>query len=48
MAKAIEAYEATLIPPAPFDTFLNGDDDALTGDEKALLFSQRMCRCPAE
>lgn len=30
MAKAIEAFEATLITPAPFDAFLNGDDAALT------------------
>lgn len=29
-ALAIEAYEATLITPAPFDAFLNGDDGALT------------------
>src|SRR6056297_2760356 len=29
-AKAIEAFEATLITPAPFDAFLNGDDNALT------------------
>ena len=29
-AKAIEAYEATLITPAPFDAFLNGDDNAMS------------------
>lgn len=29
MAKAIEAFEATLMTPAPFDRFLNGDDAAL-------------------
>jgi cytochrome c peroxidase len=29
-AKAIEAYEATLITPAPFDAWLNGDDNAMT------------------
>ena len=29
-AKAIEAFEATLITPAPFDSYLNGDDAALT------------------
>ncbi len=29
-AKAIEAYEATLLTPAPFDAWLNGNDDALT------------------
>jgi cytochrome c peroxidase len=26
MASAIEAFEATLITPAPFDAWLNGDD----------------------
>lgn len=29
-AKAIEAFEATLITPAPFDAWLNGDDGAMT------------------
>ncbi len=29
-AKAIEAFEATLTTPAPFDAFLNGDDNAMT------------------
>lgn len=29
-AKAIEAFEATLITPAPFDSFLNGDDEAIS------------------
>ncbi len=36
-AKAIEAYEATLITPSPFDAFLNGDDAALTDVQKAGL-----------
>ena len=36
-AKAIEAYEATLITPAPFDAFLNGDDNALTEQQKEGL-----------
>ena len=36
-AKAIEAYEATLITPAPFDAFLNGDDNALTDEQKEGL-----------
>jgi cytochrome c peroxidase len=36
-AKAIEAYEATLITPAPFDAWLNGDDNALTGEQKRGL-----------
>ncbi|TDL81952.1 cytochrome-c peroxidase [Palleronia sediminis] len=36
-AKAIEAYEATLITPAPFDAWLNGDDAALSDIEKTGL-----------
>ncbi|MCL3881259.1 cytochrome-c peroxidase [Marivita sp. GX14005] len=36
-AKAIEAYEATLITPAPFDAWLNGDDAALSDQEKRGL-----------
>jgi cytochrome c peroxidase len=36
-AKAIEAYEATLVTPAPFDAYLNGDDLALTDQEKLGL-----------
>lgn len=38
MAKAIEAFEATLVTPgAPFDTWLEGNDNALTADEKLGL-----------
>jgi cytochrome c peroxidase len=37
MAKAIEAFEATLITPAPFDAYLNGDNEALSEDQKAGL-----------
>ena len=37
MARAIEAFEATLITPAPFDAWLNGDDAALSDDAKAGL-----------
>lgn len=37
MAKAIEAFEATLITPAPFDAWLNGDDSAMSDDQKAGL-----------
>lgn len=33
--KAIEAYERTLVTPAPFDRFLAGDDDALNVQQKA-------------
>lgn len=36
-AKAIEAFEATLITPSPFDAFLNGDDAALTEVQKTGL-----------
>lgn len=36
-AKAIEAYEATLVTPAPFDAWLNGDDNALTDEQKTGL-----------
>ncbi|SEO36504.1 cytochrome c peroxidase [Salinihabitans flavidus] len=36
-AKAIEAYEATLITPAPFDAWLNGNDAAMTDEQKAGL-----------
>lgn len=37
MARAIEAFEATLITPSPFDAFLNGDDMALTDIQKEGL-----------
>lgn len=45
MAKAIEAFEATLITPSRFDSFLNGDIEALTADEKAglTLFMDKGC-----
>lgn len=36
-ARAIEAFEATLATPAPFDAFLNGDDNALTMAQKEGL-----------
>jgi cytochrome c peroxidase len=44
-AKAIEAYEATLITPAPFDAWLNGDDGALTEVQKEglALFMDKGC-----
>ncbi|GLR45220.1 cytochrome c biogenesis protein CcsA [Mesorhizobium amorphae] len=44
-AKAIEAFEATLITPAPFDDFLNGDDAALTSEQKQglTLFMDKGC-----
>ena len=36
-AKAIEAYEATLITPGPFDAWLNGSDEAMSADQKKGL-----------
>ena len=32
--RAVEAYEATLVTPAPFDRFLGGDDAALNAAQK--------------
>lgn len=45
MAKAIEAFEATLITPAPFDAWLNGDDGAMSDEAKAglALFMDKGC-----
>lgn len=45
MAKAIEAFEATLITPAPFDAWLNGDDEALLDAQKKglALFMDKGC-----
>jgi cytochrome c peroxidase len=45
MAKAIEAFEATLLTPAPFDAFLNGDDSALSAEARAglQLFIDKGC-----
>ncbi|MBN2630330.1 MAG: c-type cytochrome, partial [Rhodobacteraceae bacterium] len=45
MARAIEAFEATLITPAPFDAWLNGDDAAMSDDAKAglTLFMDKGC-----
>ena len=48
MAKAIEAFEATLLTPAPFDAFLNGNDDALAPAAKrglALFVDQGCVAC---
>lgn len=45
-AKAIEAFEATLITPAaPFDQYLEGDSNALTDQQKAglQLFIDKGC-----
>lgn len=45
MAKAIEAFEATLLTPAPFDSFLNGDEAALSDVQKEglQLFMDKGC-----
>ena len=45
MAKAIEVFEATLITPAPFAAFLNGDDAALSDTARAglQLFMDKGC-----
>jgi cytochrome c peroxidase len=45
MAKAIEAFEATLLTPAPFDKYLNGDDAALSAEQKKglALFMDKGC-----
>ena len=45
MAKAIEAFEATLLTPAPFDAFLNGNEDALTAQQQQglALFLDKGC-----
>lgn len=45
VAKAIEAFEATLVTPAPFDAFLNGDDAAMTSEQKQglTLFMDKGC-----
>lgn len=45
MAMAIEAFEATLVTPAPFDAYLNGSDDALSDVQKQglALFIDKGC-----
>lgn len=45
LAKALEAFQATLLTPAPFDAFLNGDDLALTDEQQAglLVFMDAGC-----
>ncbi|SIT76690.1 cytochrome-c peroxidase [Pontibaca methylaminivorans] len=45
MARAIETFEATLLTPAPFDAWLNGDDGALSEDALAglELFMDKGC-----
>ena len=45
MAKAIEAFQATLLTPSPFDKFLGGDNNVLTNKEKfgLNLFMDKGC-----
>lgn len=45
LARAIEVFEATLITPAPFDAWLNGDDAAMSPDAVAglRLFIDKGC-----
>ena len=48
MAKAIEAFEATLVTPSRFDAYLEGDKSALTAEEKkglALFMSTGCSSC---
>jgi cytochrome c peroxidase len=37
MARAIEAFEATLLTPSLFDSYLNGNEEALSADQKKGL-----------
>ena len=45
LAKAIEVFEATLLTPAPFDAWLEGDDKAMSADQLAglQLFMDKGC-----
>ena len=45
LARAIEVFEATLLTPAPFDAWLNGDDLAMSADAQAglELFMDKGC-----
>ncbi len=45
LAKAIAAFERTLVTPAPFDRYLLGDEDALTEKQKKglALFIEKGC-----
>lgn len=48
LAKAVEAFEATLVTPAPFDAFLNGDDAArLPNRNRGWRFSWTKAARPA-
>lgn len=45
VANALAAYEVTLVTPAPFDAYLNGDDTAIGPEEKQGLglFMEKGC-----
>jgi cytochrome c peroxidase len=45
--RAIAAYQATLVTPAPFDRFLAGDDAALSGRQKSGLRAFMATGCAA-
>ncbi|HEY8268039.1 MAG TPA: cytochrome c peroxidase, partial [Xanthobacteraceae bacterium] len=45
--RAIAAYQATLVTPAPFDRFLGGDDRALSDRQKAGLRAFMASGCGA-
>jgi cytochrome c peroxidase len=45
--RALEAYQATLMTPAPFDRFLAGDDRALDARQKEGLKTFIATGCPA-
>jgi cytochrome c peroxidase len=47
MARAIGAFERTLVTPAPFDAFLAGDDTALTDAQKEGLVTFMDAGCTA-
>ena len=45
--RAVAAYEATLVTPAPFDRFLGGDDSAMTAQQKSGLRAFMATGCGA-
>lgn len=47
IARAIAAFERTLLTPAPFDRFLAGDGNALSAEEKAGLKTYMSYGCAA-
>lgn len=47
MARAIGAFERTLVTPSPFDAYLNGKDDALNAEQKKGLETFMNAGCTA-